>query len=420
MENCRTRYSTWQNSSICKLKKVRYNHTTMKIAIIIERADVALGGAERSIFELTTQLNTLGLDVHVLAGSGNTNTKNIHILCDSESSKKVSYKNFITSLQNHFQHNRYDIIHSTLPFEFADVYQPRGGSYKETMLQNAASYQNPIIVAYKKILNWTNKRRTQMMRMEKKLCLPQNKTIIAMLSSNVKQHFITHYNLTTDRIAVICNGVKINKPIDTFEVDRLKNQIFHQLNIKDAIDNTIFLFGANNFRLKGLASTLKAMKLTLQNNPASNPYLLVAGSGQIAKYQLLTQALGLSSRVIFLGQVRHIQNVMNFSDVAILPTWYDPASRFIIEGLAQKKPVITTEFNGSKDLFINKRHGIVTKTPADIEELSNAMNFYCSVPNRKAVKDAIEDDNIIENLSIKRHAKELIQLYHRILKGKQK
>ena len=55
--------------------------TNMKIAIVIERADIALGGAERSALELAAALQSLGLDAHVLAAKGKTDAKNIHILC---------------------------------------------------------------------------------------------------------------------------------------------------------------------------------------------------------------------------------------------------------------------------------------------------------------------------------------------------
>jgi hypothetical protein len=38
-----------------------------KIAIIIERANIALGGAERSVFELAAALKAHGLEVDILA-----------------------------------------------------------------------------------------------------------------------------------------------------------------------------------------------------------------------------------------------------------------------------------------------------------------------------------------------------------------
>jgi hypothetical protein len=56
-----------------------------RIALITERANIALGGAERSAFELAAALSALGLQVDILAAKGKTNAKNIHILCPDAS-----------------------------------------------------------------------------------------------------------------------------------------------------------------------------------------------------------------------------------------------------------------------------------------------------------------------------------------------
>ena len=61
----------------------------IKTAVIIERADISLGGAERSIFELTSQLSRLGIDVTLLAAKGQAKTKNVLVLCDEEGGKRT-------------------------------------------------------------------------------------------------------------------------------------------------------------------------------------------------------------------------------------------------------------------------------------------------------------------------------------------
>jgi len=116
-----------------------------KIAIIIERANIALGGAERSIFELRLALSALDIEVHILAAKGQTKAKNIHILCQDVRGKRTCYFTFVEALKKHLSENYYNIIHSVLPIDFADVYQPRGGSFAESIVRNAASYQNKFV-----------------------------------------------------------------------------------------------------------------------------------------------------------------------------------------------------------------------------------------------------------------------------------
>ncbi len=53
----------------------------IKVALIVERADIDLGGAERSLFELACQLSALGVKVTILAAKGQADAENTHILC---------------------------------------------------------------------------------------------------------------------------------------------------------------------------------------------------------------------------------------------------------------------------------------------------------------------------------------------------
>ena len=73
----------------------------IKAAIIIERADISLGGAERSVYELTAQLAAMGVKVTTLAAKGSIVNENFHILCNDVESKRVSIGRFGKSLKKH-------------------------------------------------------------------------------------------------------------------------------------------------------------------------------------------------------------------------------------------------------------------------------------------------------------------------------
>ena len=391
----------------------------MKIAIVIERADIALGGAERSAFELAAALQSLGLDAHVLAAKGKTDAKNIHILCGDILGKRACYFTFANALRKHLAENHYDIVHSVLPFGFADLYQPRGGSFAESILRNAVSYQNKFLESYKRMTAFANFRRTILLRAERKLCKNPDGPLIAAISHYVASQFKQHYGLGDERIVVIPNGIKIHKRVDTAEAEKLRTQTLTHLGIKEADKPVFFLFVANNFRLKGLVALIKAMQSAAERNPDSRAYLVIAGNDRAHKYRRLARKLNIHKRIIFLGPVRHIQNVLSITDVAVLPTFYDPSSRFVLEAIAANKPVITTKFNGATDLFVNDRHGKVIDRPEDICTLAEAVNYFTDTENIQKAAEAIVADNIKEKISISRLAKQLISVYESILeKGK--
>jgi len=386
-----------------------------KIAIVIERANITLGGAERSAFELASALQDFGLEVEILAAKGRTNAKNIHILCQAGSGKRARYLTFAKALKKHLAENYYDIIHSVLPFEFADVYQPRGGSFAESIVRNAASYQNRFLESYKRATAFANFRRTILLRAERRLCKNPDGPVIAALSQYVATQFKQYYELDDKRIVIIPNGVKVHKGIDTAEADKLRAQIGTKLGIGKADKPVFFLFAANNFRLKGLAVLIKAMQLAAENNSDHPGYLIIAGKGGTKKYRRFAKRLNISKKVIFLGPVRNIQNALSIIDVAVLPTFYDPSSRFILEAIAADKPVITTKFNGAADLFVNNRHGKVIDNPENLCELADAINYFTNKNNIRKASQAIVADNLKEKISIERAAKQLISLYESIL-----
>ncbi len=389
-----------------------------KIAIIIERANVALGGAERSVLELAAALSGLGQEVDILAAKGRTDTHNVRILCQDKPGKRVRYFAFEQALRKHIAETKYDIVHSVLPFEFADVYQPRGGTYAESILRNAASYENRLVESFKRHTAFTNWRRTVLLHAERKLSQRPDGPVIAALSRYVAEQFRQRYGTDARRIVTISNGVKTGRPISTSQAERLRSQVLSELRIRESDNPVLLLFVANNFRLKGLAPLIRAMAVAAQQDTKRKAYLVVVGSGGKSKYTQLIEKLhvpGTGRRILFLGSVGHIQNVLSICDVAVLPTFYDPSSRFILEALTAGKPVITTRFNGAADMFVNERHGKVIEDPKDIKALARALCYFTDTGNIERASQAISEDNLRENISVSRAARELTELYETIL-----
>ncbi|GAG77050.1 unnamed protein product, partial [marine sediment metagenome] len=143
-------------------------------------------------------------------------------------------------------------------------------------------------------------------------------------------------------------------------------------------------------------------------NSADKIRLLIAGRDKPGKYRRLAGKLGIEREIIFLGPVRHIHNILSIADVAVLPTFYDPASRFILEAIAAGKPVITTRFNGAIDSFSDKRHGRIIDSPLDTAALSEAISHFSDPENIQKASNAIKADNLKAEISIDRMVSRII------------
>ena len=387
---------------------------SMRVAIIVARADVALGGAERSVFEVARALTEAGCEVDVLAAQGSGQASNVHLLCSDLSGKRVSLGAFERALRDHLAQNAYDIIHSVLPFDFADVYQPRGGTYAETAARNAASYRSLWRRWYKRATALANLRRARLLRCERRLCQKPDGPAIAALSGYVVEQFEKHYGTDRRRITVILNGVNTDKQADPQQAERLRSQVFQQLTLGETADPVLLLFAAHNPRLKGLDSLIRALRL-VQKTSERPPCLVVLGVGKSDPYRRLAQRLGIEPHVAFLGRTEQVQDVLAFTDVGILPTFYDPSSRFILEALAAGKPVITTRFNGAIDHFTDGRHGRVVDSPDNIAALADAITYFADRTHIEEASQAIVSDELDATISVHRVARELLDLYQSIL-----
>ena len=116
--------------------------------------------------------------------------------------------------------------------------------------------------------------------------------------------------------------------------------------------------------------------------------------------------------------IRDSHEAVSVVDAAVLPTYYDPCSRFILEALAQAKPVITTRFNGASERIIDNRHGHIIEDPRDIEALARALRRLAEPQNAQNAAEAIIKDNLAEEISIAKHAETMVKLYNRIMADK--
>jgi glycosyltransferase involved in cell wall biosynthesis len=387
------------------------------VALIIERTITALGGAERSIAELAGQLTRQGIDVRILAAAGQP-SEHSTVLCSGNPRRRTSFHTFEKALREHLAIHSYDIIHSALPFDFADLYQPRGGSFRQAMLQNAESYHCPVLRCWKRGTHFLNFRRTAFLRAEKKLCSTGRSTIVAALSDSVRQDFIRYYSLPDQRVITIPNGIDVNRDVDASFADSFRKDVVSQLSADIRKKAVLFFFAANNFRLKGLRELILALTAAIKQDISIPAVLVIAGSDKSAPYRKMALDKGIDSRIVFCEHQKDAFSALSACDAAILPSWYDPCSRFILEALALAKPVITTRFNGASEQYQAGRHGFILDTPTSTEAMSDAIRALCTIQTRTSLAEAILQDDLKAKVSIARHVGQLRQVYDIILAEK--
>ena len=370
------------------------------------------------MFEVAQALSALGLQVDLLAAKGAADHGNVRVLCQAVPGKRVRLSVFGRVLRRYLAQTDYDVVHSVLPFDFADLYQPRGGTYAEFILRNAATYARSTVRLCKRATAFLNYRRARLLRAERRLCRSAEGPLIAALSQYVVRQLREHYGTDPRRIVLTPNGVRTDRCVDPEMAARLRTQILSELGVRQDDRPALFLFVAQDFRRKGLDPLIHALHRVGVVPTERRACLVVVGADRSAGYRRLAERLGVEKRIVFLGPVKEVQNVLSISDVGVLPTFCDAASRSILEALAAGKPVITTRFNGAADHFADGRHGLVIDSPEDLEGLASALRHFSVTANVERAAQAIREDKLTEEISIQRVARDLVGVYNSILERK--
>jgi UDP-glucose:(heptosyl)LPS alpha-1,3-glucosyltransferase len=390
----------------------------MKVALVLEKFSIARGGAERSTFELACRLSESGVDVTLIAGRIDRPDRTLpcalHELPRSGGNLR-RWQNFQRAASRHLAQTHYDIVHSMVPLLEAHIYQPRGGSILNSSRRHAASYESALLRFVKRGTGWFNRPRQARIRAERQLCRIRRGPLVAALSTYVAQAFQNDYQLPPDRLRIVPNG------IDTAalrnENARAGGERLRQLYSRDG-QFALFLFAAENYRLKGLRWLIRAAKHAHSRlTPSQRDFrIIVAGSENYEKYWKDAQTIATEPHVLFLGSTQEMPALINMCDAVVLPTYNDACSRLILEGLAAGKPGITTRYNGAADFLGEGKYGVIIDSCDDVEALAEALLCLCDPRQQQDLSRRIEADRLHERVSMARHARELLAWYEEIVR----
>ncbi len=372
----------------------------MRIAIVHETLDPRRGGAETSVLEMAAELRARGLDV-TLVTPGDPDPDDppgLHRI-PVRGDKLLRAIRFVADADRYTRDTGFEIVHAVSPCFSANVYQPRGGTYAETIDRTLARVGNPLLRAVKRLGRRFNRRQRFLRLTEQQLLADRRPPFVAAVSQYVARQIPkTAPAFPPDRIRVVFNGVRV-AACSAADLDQRRARIRAELETPPS--RRVLLFAAHNFALKGLPQLLAAIGRLRTDDWE----LWLAGRGRLPG--------GLDRRVRPLGPRGDMHDLFAAADVLAHPTWYDPCSRVVLEALALGLPVVTTRYNGAAEIMQAGIHGAVIDTPGDIAALAAALDQALSPEVADACRAAREATR--QRVSMARHAEELEALYREVI-----
>ncbi|MEO7300881.1 MAG: glycosyltransferase family 4 protein [Verrucomicrobiota bacterium] len=379
----------------------------MKVAFLIERLDPRRGGMETSSAEFLAELVLLGAAVTVVTQSAASefSTTSVHALGVRGWGRAARYKNFVDDAQAFLKKGKWDVVHAVTPCVDCNLFQPRSGITQQALNRTVAVRKSGMMRFIRKIGGVVNSKQRLLQKLERQLLERENPPMVAALSHFMRRQLEESYALPRENIRDVFNGVTVHLP-EAGERKRIRAKLRAENGLVE--NDLVALFAGHNFRRKGLPKILESLA-----KPAAEKWrLLVAGKDSPTTYQRLAKKLGVVDRVQFLGARTDVRQLYFAADVCVLPTYYDPCSRTVLESMSSGTPCITTIFDGSAECITEGENGFVLTSPEAVAELAASLGILSD----RSVRARMSEKAIAlrPQLSMRRHAREIFEIYQLI------
>ena len=337
------------------------------------------GGAERYLVDLCTRMAAEGYEVHVYAEHWDKGSPEIHFhqVKTIPFPKSLRLLSFAIRATREMEKADYDITLGAGNTIKADVLQPHGGVHWAWFWRSLKAYDPPISWTIKFLGRILSPKQWISGYIEDAPYKGKKYYKIIAISDMVKQDMIRWYGIPEDRIAVVYNGIDIERFSPRNR--QYREEILKRHGIGDEF---VILFVSNNFRMKGLNHLIRALA-DIKEEDSTIFSCLVLGKDKRGSYIRLAKKLGVSDRIFFAGLTDEPEKYYGAVDLLVHPTFYDACSLTVLEALASGLPVVTTIFNGASGVVDHLKEGWVMRDPSNVNELKMAIQFFSKEDRRQ-------------------------------------
>lgn len=216
-------------------------------------------------------------------------------------------------------------------------------------------------------------------------------------------------------VTVVYNGVdtKKFKPTDT------RYQVCNRFGISS--DSLIVAMAGHFAPVKGQEQFIRMVALLKTEYPdikgviAGEEAYFSTGDYE-AKLKSLTAELGVENEVVFAGFIGELQNLMNASDVFVVPSLMEGFGRVALEATACGVPVVSTKAGGLAEIILHEKTGLSVE-PGSPEALTDGVKRILN--NREYGRElGLAGRNRAEEVfSLDRMAVSVQNVYEEVLKS---
>jgi glycosyltransferase involved in cell wall biosynthesis len=210
-----------------------------------------------------------------------------------------------------------------------------------------------------------------------------------------------------EKIVAIPNGISP----EYLKPSRSRVEMQRELGLNP--DDKIIVTLGRLFPQKGLEYLIRALPKVIEQ--IGTVTLIIVGEGPLrASLERLTQSLGITTHVKFLGFRKDIANILNLADVVALPSLWEGLSIALLEAMAMAKPIVTTDIGSNREVIEHGKTGLLVP-PADPGSLAEGIVFLISNPSISAQLGTAAREAFEARFTEERMLRDTWQVYYELI-----
>jgi glycosyltransferase involved in cell wall biosynthesis len=252
----------------------------------------------------------------------------------------------------------FDIVHSHENTWHGNVHTVHVLPVKHTLFEG----KQGAALAFRWLKVLTSPRLLAYLWLEKRRYAWALKKRVVCTSSSLKAVLQVTYPDSSSMLEVVTPGVAA---VSGRASDTQRAQAREQLGLP--IEPTVLLFVGNDFVKKGLPALLQA----LAQLPAQTQLAVVGNGESEPAMRKLTDRLGLTARVHFLGSQRDMGFAYRAADALVHPTLEDSFGMVVLEAMAHGLPVVVSAapYSGIAEDLLDGDNALLLKDPLDVAKI---------------------------------------------------
>jgi len=186
------------------------------------------------------------------------------------------------------------------------------------------------------------------------------------------------FHISVSEVKCIYNGTKIevNNPFHSHEIAALRDRIRQELGVP--ITSRLVLTVGRLNQQKGHGDPIPIIPTLIQEFPEVK--FIWVGEGELrSQLEAQVKAAKIETSVLFLGYRTDIPQLLKAADLFLFPSHYEGYPFALLEAMAAKLPVVSSDANPMPEIMTNRSHGLLFRT-GDRSEILATLRWALQNP----------------------------------------